>query len=142
MHLVADDTGSHHRLQILELDFGRFLDLGIKLEAVEFIHAGRRSTHGLRKVRAVGASEAVGLCRHAHRFHQTQTRTGHVQEGVFFRRIHGHVVFAGAAGIHELQNDVFPDAFQIAPAPGFPGIRGSGASAFFHRPVVRAARWV
>src|SRR6266478_2367961 len=34
---------------------------------------------------------------------------------------------------------VFANAFQIAPAPCFPRIRGCGAAALFHRPVVSTA---
>src|SRR5271165_1692904 len=59
-----------------------------------------------------------------------------MQKCVLFRRIHGQVVFARAAGIHEFENDVLANSFQIAPAPGFPGIGCGGTPALFHRPVV------
>src|SRR5438132_1535896 len=65
-----------------------------------------------------------------------------MQERVLFRRIHGQVILTRAARIDELQNNVFADAFQVPPPPGFPRISARRAAALFHRPVVRAARGV
>ena len=139
VHLIADDARGHYRFQVLELDFGRLLDFGVELKAVELVHAGRRPTERGGKVRAVRAREAIRLRSHAHGFQQAQTRPGNVQERVLFRGIHGQVVFARAAGIDEFQDNVLAYAFQVAPAPGFPWVRSSGASTLFHRSVVGAA---
>ena len=65
-----------------------------------------------------------------------------MQERVLFRRIHGQVILTRAARIDEFQNNVFADAFQVPPPPGFPRISARRAAALFHRPVVRAARGV
>ena len=92
--LVADNARGHQGFEILELHFGRLIDFGVKLEAVEFIHACRRAAQGGRQVRAVGAGEAISLGGHAHGFHQAQARARHVQERIFFRGIHGQVIFA------------------------------------------------
>src|SRR5580700_1279852 len=142
LQLVADNARGHNRFEVLELDIGRFLHLGVKFQAIEFIHACRRSAHGRREVGAVGARKAVCLGGQAHRFQQAQAGAGHVQQGILFRRIHSQVIFTRTARIHELQNNVLANSFQITPPPSFPWIGGGRAPAFFHRPIVGTARGV
>src|SRR6266481_2900369 len=88
MHLIPDDARGYYRFEILKFYLRWFIDLGVELQPAEFVHAGWLTTHGRRQIRAVGTREAVGFRRHAHRFHQTQTRARHVQQRVLFRRVH------------------------------------------------------
>ena len=69
MQLIPDDARGYHRLEIFEFHLRRSIHLGVKLQAVELVHAGGLTTHGRRQVGAVGTREAVSLRRHTHRFH-------------------------------------------------------------------------
>ena len=82
--------------QILELDWAA-------------ASAGRRSAAGARTDSCWRAAAALPVPRrvpsvrlkrsvligHAHLFHHREAGAGNHQQGVFFRRIHGHAVFAG-----------------------------------------------
>ena len=78
----------------LNLIAGGFCNLANCSRRVELVHAfGQRLIAGA-EVRAVGAIEALGLVGQAHLLSQGQAGAGNIQQGVLFRRVHGHVVLA------------------------------------------------
>src|SRR6266849_357195 len=90
-------------------------------------------------MRTVGAIEAIGFVGHAHLLHHSQAGARHVQQGVFFRRVHGHAVLAAHGGVYKLDVYVVADSIDVAVAPLFKRVGGSGSATFFERPFVGAA---
>src|SRR6266850_6285132 len=138
MHLIANDTRGHQGLKIFVLHSRRFECLGVLLKAIEFIHVRGGSTKGSGQIGAVRACETIGLGSHAHGFEQAQTGAGNMQQGVLFRRIHGEVILTRAAGIDELPDHVFADAFHVPVTPGFKWVGGRRTATFFHGAIVGA----
>ncbi len=95
--------------------------------------------NGGAEVSAVGAVEAVGLVGQSHGLHHGEAGARHVEQGVLFGGVHGHVILARHGGVDELDDDVGADAFDLAVAPLFEGEGGSFAAALFGRPLVAAA---
>ena len=130
-NLIANDSRADNFLKVLELNRWRLLYLRKLLEPAEFIFAFKpAATHGPRRGRTVGTVKALGLVGHAHLFHHAQPGSRDFCQGVFFARIHGHVIFAGAARVHEFDDDVVPDSVQVAVAPLFKCV-GRGLAASF-----------
>ena len=94
------------------------------------------------QVGAVGIVEALRLVGHAHLLHQGEAGAGNVQQGVLFRRVHGHAELARHGGVDELDDDVVADAFDVAIAPLLEGEGGGLAAALFRGPLIGAARGV
>ena len=88
---------------------------------------------------AVGVIETVGLGGEPHLLAQGQTGAGNIQQGILFRRVHRHVVFARHGGVDELDDDVRADAFEIAVSPLLKGIGRRLAATFFGGALIGAA---
>ena len=73
---------------------------------------------------------AVGAVAGAHLLVEGGAAAGGVEQGILLVGIGGHVVVAAHAGVHELDDDLIADAFEIAIAPALKGIGGGGAAAF------------
>ena len=80
------------------------------------------------------------LSANAHLFHHGQTSAGHIQQGVFFRRVHGHVIFAAHRSVDELDVDVIADSIDVPIAPLLKRVCGCRAAALFDRVVRRCRR--
>ena len=81
-----------------------------------------------------------GLGGHAQLLVHRQARARYVQQGVLLRRVHRHVVLAAHRRIDEFDDHVRADPLEVAIAPLLKGVSGRLAAAFFHRPLVGAAR--
>src|ERR1022692_1736762 len=136
---IEGDLAGDRFFQILEFDGRRLLQFRELLQTVELHHAFRRAAERLAQVRAVGILEALRFGGHPHLFHQGEAGAGDIGQGVLFRRVHGHVVLARHGGVHELDDDVCADAFQVAVAPLLERVGGRFTAALFHGPLVGAA---
>src|SRR5437899_8067415 len=138
-HRIEDDFGVDLFGEIRELDFRRLLQFGELLEPVELLGLEHGALRTNAKALESAAVEAGGLVGHTHLFPHGQSGVRSHQQGIFFRAIHRHVVFAAHARVHKLDDDFLPDAFDVAVTPLLKG-KGRGLSAaFFHGALVGAA---
>src|SRR5246127_3275347 len=138
-HRVEDDFGIDLFGQIRELDFGRLLEFGELFEPVELLGLEHAALRANAKALKSAAVEAGGLVGHAHLFPHGQSGVWGHQQGIFFRAIHRHVVFAAHARVDKLDDDFLTNAFDVAVAPLLKGEGRSFSAAFFHGALVGAA---
>ena len=74
--------------------------------------------------------------RHALLLSESQSRPGHIKQGVFFRWVGSQAELARATGIHKFQFNIFADALNVVVRPIFEGIRLRFAAALIQRPLV------
>src|SRR5256712_4973552 len=88
--------------------------------------------------RAVG--KPVSVAGNPHLLVKSQAAIGGVQERVFLRAIHRHLVIAAHAVIQKFDDDFLPNPLYIPVPPIFERIGGSRPSSLLHRPLICATR--
>src|SRR5437588_7459524 len=138
VNLIANDADGDEFGEILEA-FWRALDAEVAIEICEFIHACGRTAERHGASGSVGVCEATSPGGSTQEFAQTRACNRDVCESVFFTGVSRDVVFAGTAGVHKFDLDIFANAFQMTITPHLPGRSCCRTASLFRRTIVGAA---
>ena len=129
-----------HLFQVFKLDRRCLVEFGklfqpIKLFALVVGCSHRTVSDALQ---AIASRKTVRLAAPPHLFVHRQARVRDHQQCVFLTAIHGHLIRAAHAVVHEFNNYFFPDSINVPVTPILKGIGGRLSTTFFHGSFIAA----
>src|SRR5439155_17512262 len=132
-------NSSHVAISYAVFCLKKTLDADVAIELCELIHACVRTAERHGASGSVGVCEATSPGGSTQEFAQTRACNRDVCESVFFTGVSRDVVFAGTAGVHKFDLDIFANAFQMTITPHLPGRSCCRTASLFRRTIVGAA---